>query len=141
MPTTPRRNPAAPDGFMEIAVVGAHMSGLPLNGQLISRGGVFLRKAETLPRYRLFALPGGPPRRPGLLRVEDGGAAIALEVWALPSEAVGSFMAEIPPPLSIGTLHLADGTSPKGFLVEALATAEAEDMSQFGGWRAYLASC
>ncbi len=139
-PKAPQRFPAAPDGFMEIAAVGAHMSGLPLNGQLTSRGGVFLREAETLPHYRLFALPGGPPARPGLIQVGQQGKSIALEVWALPIESVGAFLALIPPPLSIGTVQLADGTAPKGFLVEAAATADAADVSAFGGWRAYLAN-
>jgi allophanate hydrolase len=124
---------------MELAVVGAHMSGLPLNEQLTSRGGIFLRKAATQPCYRLFALPGGEPKRPGLLQVGGGeGVSIELEVWALPSETVGSFLAGIPAPLSIGTLRLADGTAPKGFLVEAAATADAEDVSGLGGWRAFL---
>ncbi len=140
VPAAPRRCGAAPDGFMELAVVGAHMSGLPLNEQLTSRGGIFLRKAVTHPSYRLFALPGGEPRRPGLLQVAGGdGVSIELEVWALPSETVGSFLAEVPAPLSIGTLQLADGTAPKGFLVEAAATADAEDVSELGGWRAFLA--
>jgi allophanate hydrolase len=139
VPTPPRRPGAAPDGFMELAVVGAHMSGLPLNAQLISRGGIFLRKAVTQPTYRLFALPGGDPRRPGLLQVaREDGVLIELEVWALPSETVGSFLAGIPAPLSIGTLYLSDGTAPKGFLVEASATADAQDVSELGGWRAFL---
>ncbi len=141
LPVPPGRVPDAPAGFTEIAVVGAHMSGLPLNGQLASRGGIFLRKATTKPDYRFFALSGGKPQRPGLLRVGEGeGAAIAVEVWALPQEMVGAFLAEVSPPLSIGTLILSDGTQPKGFLVEAAGTACAEDVSDFGGWRSYLAA-
>ncbi len=141
VPPPPLRPSAAPPGFMEIAVVGAHMSGLPLNGQLTTRGGVFLRKAVTRAAYRLFALPGDGPRRPGLMRTgAQNGVAIDLEVWALPMESVGAFLAEIPPPLCIGTLDLADGTAPKGFLAEASAAAEARDISEYGGWRAFLMS-
>lgn len=125
---------------LEIALVGAHMAGLPLNAGITALGGRFLRAAETGPCYRLFALPGGPPARPGLLQVEAGtGFAIALEVWAIPSERVGALLASIPAPLGLGTLRLADGTAPKGFLVEAEGTRGAEDISGFSGWRAFLA--
>lgn len=126
---------------IEIAVVGAHLSGLPLNHELTARGGVFRRAAATAPCYRLYALAGGPPRRPGLLRVAEGaGFAIAAEVWALPPEGFAGFVAAIPPPLCIGTLLLADGTRPKGFLVEPEGLAGAEEISRFGGWRAFLQS-
>jgi hypothetical protein len=126
---------------IEIAVVGAHLSGMPLNPELTSRGGVLLRKGETQPSYRLNALQGGPPRRPGLLRVAAGtGHAIAVEVWSLPAEGFGTFVAGIPAPLCIGTLLLADGTTPKGFLVEPEGLTGAADISHFGGWRAYIAS-
>lgn len=125
---------------LEIALVGAHMAGLPLNAEIAALGGRFLRAAETEPCYRLFALPGSPPARPGLLRVEAGtGSVIALEVWAIPSERVGALLASIPAPLGLGTLRLADGTAPKGFLAEAEGTRGAEDISRFGGWRAFLA--
>ena len=99
LPPIPPRAAGAEPGEIALAVVGAHMSGLPLNGELTSRGGRFLMVAETAPDYRLFALPGGPPVRPGLLRALDGGAALALEVWALPEEQVGSFVAGVPAPL------------------------------------------
>ena len=126
-------------GEVEVAVVGAHLSGLPLNHELTNRGGRFLRAVATLPEYRLYALPGGPPERPGLLRCEAGmGAAIATEVWALPLPGFGSFVAGVPAPLSVGTLRLADHTAPKGFLVEASAVGAAADVTRFGGWRAYL---
>jgi allophanate hydrolase len=126
---------------LEIAVVGAHMSGLPLNGELLALQGRLLRTAHTLPCYRLFRLPGGPPFRPGLLRVADGaGHAIALEVWALPRARIGELLAAIPAPLGLGTLRLEDGSAPKGFLVEAEGTRGAEDISAHGGWRAWLAS-
>jgi allophanate hydrolase len=122
-----------------LAVVGAHLSGMPLNGELKSFGARFLESAQTAPDYRLFALGGTPPR-PGLLRIAAGtGNRIAVETWALPADGFGRFVAAIPAPLSIGTLTLADGRAVKGFLVEAEAIAGARDISAFGGWRAYLA--
>lgn len=124
---------------VELAVVGAHLSGLPLNGELTALGAVLLRAVATAPEYRLFALPGEGPRRPGLVRVAEGGAAIATEVWSLSPETFGRFVAAIPAPLGIGTLRLADGTTPKGFLCEPEGVRAAEDVSRFGGWRAYLA--
>lgn len=128
-------------GLIEIAVVGAHLSGMPLNGELTGVGGVFLRATTTTADYRLFALPGGPPARPGLLRVhEGGGAPIKLEVWALPAQDFGRLVAGIPSPLGITTLALADGSKVKGFIVEAAAVAEARDITHCGGWRAYCAS-
>jgi allophanate hydrolase len=127
---------AGPDE-LAIAVVGAHLSGLPLNHELTSRGARFLEATTTAPDYRLYALPGGPPARPGLLRVAPG-AAIAVELWAMPKAEVGGFLAGIPAPLSLGTLRLADGRSATGFLVEAAATAGAEDVTAYGGWRAWL---
>jgi hypothetical protein len=127
--------------MIEIVVVGAHLSGLPLNQELVSEGGVLRRAALTEPCYRFFALAGGPPRRPGLLRVATGaGAAIATEVWALPDDGFGRFVSRIPAPLGIGTLLLADGSRPKGFLVEPEGLQGAEDITRFGGWRAFLAS-
>jgi allophanate hydrolase len=126
-----------PEGMIEIAVAGAHLSGMPLNGELLRAGGVFLRAAVTEPVYRLYALKGSAVPKPALVRVVEGGFAIEVEVWALPAEAFGKFVAQIPPPLGTGTLVLADGTAPKGFLGEAAAVAGAEDISRFGGWRAY----
>ena len=131
----------AQSGRIEIAVVGAHLSGLPLNRELVELGGAFVRKVETTRDYRLFALPGAPPLKPGLLRVRDGaGAAIKAELWSLDPAGFGAFVAKIPPPLGVGTLRFADGGSAKGFLVEAAAAEGAEDISRFGGWRAYLAA-
>lgn len=133
-------NPAS-SGLIEIVVVGAHLSGMPLNGELTSRGGTFLRATTTEASYQLNALPGGPPKRPGLMRLTEGeGHAIAVEVWALPAEGFGTFVAGIPAPLCIGTVRLADGTAPKGFLVEPEGLKGATDISHFGGWRAYIAS-
>ena len=127
------------EGRIEIAVVGAHLSGLPLNGELLAHGARFERAAATTPDYRLFALSGGPVRRPGLLRVaECAGASIPCEIWSLPAEGFAHFVAAVPPPLSIGTLRLNDRSSPKGFLVEAEALGNAEDISDHGGWRAFM---
>jgi allophanate hydrolase len=132
---------ALPHGFIEIVVVGAHLSGMPLNHELTSNGGVFRRAVATKADYRFHALAGGPPKRPGLLRVADGtGSPVLTEVWALPPDGFGRFVQSIPSPLGIGTLRLADGTTPKGFLVEPAGLAGAEDISRFGGWRAYIAS-
>ncbi len=130
-----------PPGTIPVAVVGAHLSGLALNHEITSRGGMFVKAVATRASYRLYALPGGPPHRPGLVRVSNGsGAAIATEVWGLPPAAFGDFVASIPSPLGIGTLNLADGTSVKGFLCEQVATEGARDITDFGGWRAYTAS-
>ncbi len=137
-------DPAAPvpavRGTLPLAVVGAHLSGLPLNSQLLERGATLLEATTTAPQYRLYALPGTTPPKPGLQRVTEGGAAIAVEVWAVPLEAVGSFLALIPAPLGLGSLTLADGRGVHGFLCEAHALAGARDITEFGGWRAYLRS-
>jgi allophanate hydrolase len=125
---------------LHLAVVGAHLSGLPLNGQLRERGATLVCATTTAPAYRLHALPGTVPPKPGLVRVPEGGAAIALEVWAVPQAEVGSFLALIPPPLGLGSIELAGGRWVHGFLCEAHAAAAAPDVSRFGGWRAYLAS-
>jgi allophanate hydrolase len=125
---------------IEIAVVGAHLSGLPLNGELTGAGGVLLRAVNTTPDYKFFSLPNTAPPKPGLIRVAEGeGAPIATEVWSLDAAAFGAFVSKIPAPLGIGTLRLADGTAPKGFLVEAEAVRGGEDISRYGGWRAFLA--
>jgi allophanate hydrolase len=142
LPGRDRDHALLPDlGFIEIVVVGAHLSGMPLNQELTRNGGIFRRAVTTTADYRFFALAGGPPRRPGLLRVEAGtGTAIATEVWALPPDGFGRFVAGIPAPLGIGTVRLADGTTPKGFMVEPEGLAGAEDISRFGGWRAFISS-
>ena len=135
------RLPAAPaEGEIPIAVVGAHLSGMPLNGELRAAGGRLIERTATAPHYRLYALAGTRPPKPGLLRVQKGaGAAIEVEVWALSEAAFGRFVAAVPSPLSIGTLELDSGRSVKGFLVEAEAVAGARDISSFGGWRAFMA--
>ena len=114
---------------------------MPLNSELTALGAVFVREVETIPAYRLFALPDANPPKPGLLRVAaQKGHAIAAEIWSLEPAAFATFVAAIPAPLGIGTLQFSDGASAKGFLVEAEATRGAEDISRFGGWRAYLRS-
>ena len=125
---------------LPLAVVGAHLSGLPLNSQLTERGATLREATHTAPHYRLFALPNTTPPKPGLLHVSNGerGAAIAVEVWDVPFDAVGSFLALIPPPLGLGSLELADGRWVHGFICEAHALADAHDVTAFGGWRAFL---
>jgi allophanate hydrolase len=128
---------------LPIAVVGAHLSGLPLNGQLTERGATLLQATTTAAAYRLYALPGTTPPKPGLQRVsanDANGVAVAVEVWAMPQAAVGSFLALIPPPLGLGSIELADGRQVHGFLCEAHALTGALDISAHGGWRAYLQS-
>ena len=123
-----------------LAVVGAHLSGMPLNHELRAHGSRFIAATATAPDYRLYALPGAVPPKPGLLRVAAGqGSAIAVEVWAMLPEPFGRFTAAVPPPLSIGSVRLADGRWVKGFLVEAEAVNGARDISSFGGWREFLA--
>jgi allophanate hydrolase len=122
-----------------IAVVGAHLSGMALNGELKVLGGRLLEQAKTAPDYKLYALPTTPPK-PGMLRVEAGtGSSIELELWALSAASFGKFVAAIPPPLSIGTIRLADGRAVKGFIVEPAAVDGARDISAFSGWRAFMA--
>jgi allophanate hydrolase len=131
-------DPVLAEDRVSIAVVGAHMSGLPLNGQLTELGGRLESAGRTAPVYRFYALPGGPPRRPGMVRVAKDGGAIELEVWSLPTAEVGHFLRNIPAPLGLGTVTLADGSGVPGFLCESHAIADAEDITSLGGWRAYL---
>lgn len=127
-----------PADSLPIVVCGAHLSGLPLNPQLLQRGAVLLRATRTAPKYRFYALAGGPPFRPGLIRVDDDGAAIEVEVWAMPTRHWGSFVAGIPAPLAIGSVELEDGTWAKGFVCEAIGVSGARDITQFGSWRSFL---
>jgi allophanate hydrolase len=134
LPAAPRPNEIA------VAVVGAHLSGMPLDGQMRALGARLLEATSTAPDYRLYALADCSPPKPGLLRIAPGkGTAIAVEIWALPAGDFGRLVAAVPPPLSIGTLVLCDGRVVKGFLLEAAAVEGARDISSFGGWRAYLA--
>jgi len=132
--------PAPAADEIPLAVVGAHLSGMPLNGELTALGASLVETTKTRPDYRLFALAGTRPPKPGLIRVAAGtGAPIELEIWTLTPASFGRLVAAVPSPLSIGTVVLADGRRVKGFLVEAEAVTGARDISEFGGWRAFLA--
>lgn len=135
---------AAPLSFHEatvqLAVVGAHLEGQPLNWQLLERGARKLETTKTSLHYKLFALPNTTPAKPGLSRVAAAGTAIEIEIWEMPVGRFGEFVAEVPAPLAIGSLELADGRWVKGFVCEPLGLEGATDISQFGGWRAYLAA-
>jgi allophanate hydrolase len=126
----------APPGIA-LAVVGAHLSGQPLNRQLTERGARLLGPARTADAYRLYALETDPPK-PGLVRVRSGGAHIAVEIWELPTVGFADFVADLPPPMAIGSLQLDDGSSVAGFLCEPVAIESAIDITEHGGWRAYL---
>lgn len=127
--------------WVRVAVVGAHLSGMPLNHQLTERGGRLVEKTQTSADYRLFALFDSVPPKPGLLRVpRDTGAPIVLELWELPMASYGSFVSLIPAPLGIGTLTLLDGRQVQGFVCESQALRGARDITSFGGWRTYLQS-
>lgn len=125
-------------GTIEVAVCGAHMSGLPLNHQLTSRGARLLRAVQSAPEYRFYALAGGPVQRPGMIRVSQGGAAIAVEVWEMDAKEFGSFVQGIPAPLGIGKVKLADGRVVSGFICEALGIEGGKDITELGSWRAWL---
>jgi allophanate hydrolase len=127
----------APEGTLALAVCGAHLSGLALNHQLTERGAFLLERTRTAPFYHLYALAGGPPQRPGLVRATTG-AAIELELWAVPLAQVGSFLAGIPAPLGLGKVELADGRSVTGFICEGQGVEGARDITALGGWRAWL---
>jgi allophanate hydrolase len=127
-----------PQRFIEIAVVGAHLSGQPLNSQLLERRASLVETTRTAPGYRLYALANTAPKKPGLVFDGEGRGGIEVEVWQMDQASFGSFVALIPAPLGIGTLALADGRSVKGFLCEAHAARDAEDITAFGGWRAWL---
>ncbi len=127
------------NGQVRVAVCGAHLSGLPLNWQLTQRGGRLVAATQSAPNYRFYALAGGPPLRPGMVKVEDGGKSIDLEVWELPASEFGSFVAGIPAPLGIGKVKLIDGSEVCGFICESAGLAGAEDITHLGSWRSWLA--
>lgn len=131
--------PEATDSI-DIIVCGAHMRDLPLNSQLTDRGAVFRETVYTADCYRFYALPGGPPFRPGLVRVHEGGGSVEAEIWSLPATRWGDFIALIPSPLVIGSVLLTDGRSVKGFLCESYAAVGATDITAQGSWRVFLAS-
>ena len=129
-----------PAGMIALAVVGAHLTGMPLNGELTGPGGYLLEETRTAPGYRLYALAATVPPKPGMV-FDPGfdGAGIVVEVWALPAAAFGAFTARIPAPLGIGRITLADGRAVSGFLCESHALAGAQEITRYGGWRAFRA--
>jgi len=127
-------------GYVPIAVCGAHLSGMALNHQLLSRDARLLQETRSAPHYRLYALAGGPPFRPGMIRVAENGAAIIVEVWEVPTENVGSFLTGIGQPLGLGKIELENGKWVTAFICEGHAVATATDITHFGGWRTYMAN-
>jgi len=135
----PAKAPAA-SAWVDVMVCGAHLTGLPLNWQLVDRGAWKIASTRTAPVYRFYALPGGPPFRPGLIQVADGGVAVDCEVWRMPVENFGSFVNGIPAPLGIGKVKLEDGSMVSGFICEPYGIEGAADISHLGGWHRYLAA-
>jgi allophanate hydrolase len=123
---------------IDIAVCGAHLSGMPLNHQLTDNYAVLLKATKTAASYKFYALAGGPPYRPGLMKVSKNGAAIEVEVWRMPLSSFGKFMTDIPHPLGIGKAMLEDGEEVNSFICEAYAIDDAEDITHFGSWRNYM---
>jgi allophanate hydrolase len=138
MPAVPAAEALGPPAT-ELLVIGAHRRGQPLNGQLTERGARFLATVRTAPVYRMYALDTEPPK-PGLVRVDDGGEAIEGELWLLPAAALGTFLAALPGPMTLGAVTLADGRTVVGFGCEPLAVAAAPDITHHGSWPAYLAA-
>lgn len=133
--------PRSPDGWIEVAVVGAHLSGQPLNGQLTERGGRLVETTRTAGHYRLYALAGTEPPKPGLVDHPGfAGLGLEVEIWALSPAAFGTFVARVPAPLAIGTVALVDGRTVKGFVCEPRALEGAQEITEFGGWRTYRAA-
>ena len=128
------------ESFVDVAVCGAHLQGQPLNWQLLERGAKLIACTQTSSQYQLYALPGGPPMRPALIRTDASGTSIEVEVWRLPLANFGSFVAAIPAPLGIGKVELKSGNWCSGFICEGGAITNATNISSWGGWRAYLAS-
>ena len=129
----------SPRGPTLLAVAGAHLRGLPLNHQLLERGARFVDEVRSAPAYRLYTFTDGSIRKPGMVRVAEGGIAVPLELWDLPEATWGSFLAEIPHPLCLGQVELEDGRWITGFLMEGSAIARCADITSYGGWKAYLA--
>ena len=141
VPELPRCAEPAPDKRIALAVVGAHLSRLPLNRELLDLGASLVRKARTKADYRLYAIPDTESAKPGLVRDPDfHGPGIDVEIWALPAEAFGRFVAAIPAPLGIGRVALCDGSAVAGFLCEAHAVVGAQEITHYGGWRGYVAA-
>ncbi|WP_415397634.1 hypothetical protein [Sulfurimonas sp. CS5] len=124
--------------FIELAVCGAHMRGLPLNHQLIELGATFVKKTATAKGYRLFNVPEKTPPRPGMVRDVSSEYSLELEVWSIPLENFGAFMVQVASPLCIGSVILEDESLVYGFLCESDYLKEAEEISSYGGWKIYL---
>ena len=139
LPETPPLDLGARSETVRLAVVGAHLHGMPLHWQLTSRDARLAASTTTAPAYRLYAMADSVPPKPALVHVGETGAAIAVEVYEVPTAAFGSFVAEVPGPLAIGSVTLASGEVVKGFVAEPRATVGAEDITHLGGWRAYIA--
>ncbi|MBR9885422.1 MAG: allophanate hydrolase [Oceanospirillales bacterium] len=133
-------NPVSNPDWIDVLVCGAHLEGLPLNWQLTERGAVLKQTTTTAPVYRMYALAGGPPYRPGLVLDDKAGEAINVEIWSIPAAEFGSFVTGIPAPLGIGKVRLADGGAVSGFICEPYGLEGAEEITAFGGWRSYLKS-
>jgi allophanate hydrolase len=139
MPSVPPLDLAGVETRVKLAVVGAHLAAMPLHWQLTSREARLVRRCKTAPAYRLYAMANTSPPKPALVHAGDGGAEIEVEVYELGFEAFGSFVAEVPAPLAIGTVTLDDGEEVKGFVCEPRALDGALEITAFGGWRAYIA--
>ncbi len=138
-PAPEEHEETAPD-YIDIAVCGAHLSGMPLNHQLTACEASLVKSAKTAAAYKLYALLGGPPFRPGLIKDEAEGRSIEVEIWRMPLNRFGEFVAGIPRPLGIGKALLEDGEEVSSFICEGYAVKDARDISHFGGWRHYMAS-
>lgn len=136
----PQGETTAHPGTIDVLVCGAHLAGLPLNHQLTDRGATLVAVTETAPAYRMYALAGGPPERPGMIRDTTDGRALPVEVWRVPADRFGSFVAGIPAPLGIGKVELASGDWVCGFICEPCGLEGANDITEMGGWRNYMAS-
>jgi len=132
--------PVGNSDWIDVLVCGAHLEGLPLNWQLTERGAYLKERTHTAPSYRMYALAGGPPYRPGLVMDEKEGKSIEVEIWSVPATEFGSFVAGIPAPLGIGKVRLSNGDWVSGFICEPYGLEGAEEITRFGGWRAYMAS-
>jgi allophanate hydrolase len=140
MPDTPALDTAGKPQTVKLAVVGAHLAGMPLHWQLTSRDARLVARTRTAPVYKLYAMAETQPPKPALIHAGSGGDTIEVEVYELGVEAFGSFVVEVPAPLAIGSVTLEDGSTVKGFVAEPRATIGATDITALGGWRAYIAS-
>lgn len=138
LPFTAHATLAPSPHHVRVAVVGAHLRGMPLNFQLTTRDAAFVEATHTAPHYRLYALANTQPQKPGIAR-DTAGAAIEVELWDIPLARFGEFVAEIPAPLGIGSLELSDGRWVKGFICEPAALNDATDITEFKGWRHWIA--